>query len=463
LILRSDESFSVQSLIAAGLSPAEAERKARLFADNDLALGDGERLRWFVPGRIEVLGKHTDYAGGRSLLCAVERGFCVTAIPRVDDMMRVVDVGNQVEATFRVSEDQAGETRWRTYPATVARRVARNFSARDRRAGGDASALRGADVAFASDLPRAAGVSSSTALIIAIFTVLAEINQLEQHPAYRENIPTIDALASYLGCVENGRTFGTLIGDTGVGTRGGAQDHTAILRSIPGHLLRYAYSPPATEAVIPLPAGLTFAIGASGVAAEKTGAAKDQYNRAAEAVTAILDLWRDATGHDAPTLFDLTTSGKSNPAEPAAALAELRRVLAQSRHPRFTPDALIARLDHFVHEAIDIIPHASDALARGDLDAFGALVDDSQHSAERWLANQIPETIALARLARAHGALASSAFGAGFGGSVWALVRSRDASAFIAAWRRDYLDRFPAHTDLAQFFVTSPGPARIRL
>ena len=117
---------------------------------------------WFVPGRIEVLGKHTDYAGGRSLLCAVERGFCVTAIPRADDVMRVVDVGNQVEATFRVSEDQAGETRWRTYPATVARRVGAVTSAipgRDEeRLSGDGSrgsGLRGADIAFASDLPRA--------------------------------------------------------------------------------------------------------------------------------------------------------------------------------------------------------------------------------------------------------------------------------------------------------------------
>lgn len=445
-------------LIAAGLSPAEAERKARLFAENDRVLdawGHGERLRWFVPGRIEVLGKHTDYAGGRSLLCAVERGFCVAANPRADDVMRVVDVGNQVEATFRVSEDQAGETRWRTYPATVARRVARNFPARDA-LGAGAITLRGADIAFASDLPRAAGVSSSTALIIAIFTVLAEINQLERHPAYRENIPTLDALASYLGCVENGRTFGTLAGDTGVGTRGGAQDHTAILRAVPGHLVRYAYSPAAMEAVIPVPPGLTFAIGASGVAAEKTGAAKDQYNRAAEAVTAILDVWRDATGQDAPTLFDLVTPS----------LAELRPILAQSRHPRFTADALLARLDHFVHEAIDIIPHASDALARGDLDTFGTLVDDSQASAERWLANQIPETIALARLARlarSYGAVAASAFGAGFGGSVWALVSTPDAPAFIDAWRRDYLGRFPAHADLAQFFITTPGPARIRL
>jgi galactokinase len=308
--------------------------------------------------------------------------------------------------------------------------------------------------------------------------VLAEINQVEAHPAYRENIPTLDALASYLGCVENGRTFGTLAGDSGVGTRGGAQDHTAILRSIPGHLVRYAYSPSGIEAVIPLPSDLTFAIGASGVAAEKTGAAKDQYNCAAEAVTAILDLWRDATrdatghdAHEAPTLFDLIMRHESNSAgtgsagssETAPALAKLRHVIAASSHPRFTPDALRARLDHFVHEAIEIIPQASDALARGDLDAFGALVDDSQASAERWLGNQIPETIALARIARSHGAIAASAFGAGFGGSVWALVRSKDASAFIDAWRHDYLDRFPAHAGLAQFFVTTPGPARIRL
>jgi galactokinase len=458
LILRS-ESFSAQSLIGAGLSPAEAERKARLFEENERALrawgaSDGERLRWFVPGRIEVLGKHTDYAGGRSLLCAVERGFCVTAIARDDEVMRVVDAGNRVEAVFRVSEDQAAETRWRTYPATVARRVARNFAA-DARGGGS---LRGADIAFASDLPRAAGVSSSTALIIAIFTALAEINRLDEHPAYRENIPTIDALASYLGCVENGRTFGTLAGDTGVGTRGGAQDHTAILRAVPGHVVRYAYSPATMEAVVPLPGGLTFVIGASGVAAEKTGAAKDQYNRAAEAFTAILDVWREATGQDAPTLFDLVTR--------TSAPAETLDLLARSRHPRFTADALIARLDHFVHEAIDLIPHASDALARGDLDTFGALVDDSQSSAERWLANQIPETIALARLARSHGAVAASAFGAGFGGSVWALVRASDASdaaAFLDAWRRDYLGRFPAHADLAQFFVTTPGPPRIRV
>src|SRR5690606_2800068 len=45
---------------------------------------------WFVPGRVEILGKHTDYAGGRSLLAAVDLGHTVTARAREDRVLRVV-------------------------------------------------------------------------------------------------------------------------------------------------------------------------------------------------------------------------------------------------------------------------------------------------------------------------------------------------------------------------------------
>src|SRR5262249_3991142 len=77
---------TLDRLIAAGLSPAEAARKRALLE----RLGPGEH-RFFVPGRIEVLGKHTDYAGGRSLLCAVERGFCLAVSPRADRLLRIRD------------------------------------------------------------------------------------------------------------------------------------------------------------------------------------------------------------------------------------------------------------------------------------------------------------------------------------------------------------------------------------
>ena len=61
---------------------------------------------------------------------------------------------------------------------------------------------------------------------------------------------------------------------------------------------------------------------------------------------------------------------------------------------------------------------------------FGKLVDESQVAAEELLGNQVPETISLAKHARALGAYAASAFGAGFGGSVWALVSRSEAEQF---------------------------------
>src|SRR5512135_2845125 len=111
----------------------------------------GEPMSWFVPGRIEVFGKHTDYAGGRSLLCCVERGFHVVARPRPDRVVRIADAVLGVEASRVLSEaeETIGTESWTAYPSAVVRRIARNFP-------GD---LRGADIAFASDLPRSAGLS----------------------------------------------------------------------------------------------------------------------------------------------------------------------------------------------------------------------------------------------------------------------------------------------------------------
>ena len=81
-------------------------------------------------------------------------------------------------------------------------------------------------------------------------------------------------------------------------------------------------------------------------------------------------------------------------------------------------------------ESNEIVPRGGDFLANGDMKSFGASVDRSQLLAEKLLGNQTPETVELARSARAIGAAAASAFGAGFGGSVWALVSSSRADIF---------------------------------
>jgi galactokinase len=125
--------------------------------------------------------------------------------------------------------------------------------------------------------------------------------------------------------------------------------------------------------------------------------------------------------------------------------------------------ARLERAEQFLEEAGVIIPAAYEALAADDVGAFGRLVARSHHLAETKLKNQIAETIALAESARSNGAIAASAFGAGFGGSVWALVRAEDATRFVESWRSAYLQSFGAQRDAAAFFIARPGPAALRL
>ncbi|MCX6551201.1 MAG: galactokinase, partial [Acidobacteria bacterium] len=194
----------------------------------------------------------------------------------------------------------------------------------------------------------------------------------------------------------------------------------------------------------------------SGVVASKTGAALETYNRAPRSAGRVLELWQRASGQEDPTLEAAVASSDS-------AADEIRTVLAGATDSEFGVESLKARFAQFVLESRVIIPAAGAALAGGDLTRFGALVDRSQHAVETWLGNQVPETVDLARSARELGAMAASAFGAGFGGSVWALVPQSEVAAFAAAWAHGHRTRYPVAARRAVFFETHPGPAATRL
>ena len=102
-------------------------------------------------------------------------------------------------------------------------------------------------------------------------------------------------------------------------------------------------------------------------------------------------------------------------------------------------------------------------MSSGDIARVGELVDRSQQGVEQLLGNQVPETIWLARSARELGASAASAFGAGFGGSVWALVKSDRAEEFTKLWKERYDARFTQTARRSHFFETQAGPAMLRI
>lgn len=419
-----------------GLSSARAEAVAETLARCGAALdamGAGaERHSAWIPGRVELLGKHTDYAGGRSLLCAVDRGFAVRVATRTDAAVRAIDVttGERCELPLDGTASAPAGT-WAHHVAIVARRMARNFP----------ELARGVDFAFASDLPVAAGMSSSSALMIAVSVALAKSNELGASETFRTAIATREELAGYLGSIENGSSFRMLAGDAGVGTFGGSQDHVAILCAEPGQVLQFSFAPVRREAAYHFPRGHVLAIAASGVTAERSAGARDAYDRAATLVRELLARWNAEAGRDDASLAD---AARSDAAAPDRLRATAGALSAAHRD----------RLEQFLLESFELVPAAARVLAHGQPAELGAIVDRSQEAAEGWLHNQVPETIALARLARSHGALAASAFGAGFGGSVWALVASDAAADFTRAWHDAYAAEWPDAASRASFFVT---------
>lgn len=390
----------------------------------------------FIPGRIEFLGKHTDYCGGQSIVCAIDRGFYADIEPRNDAKVILTNRDANETISLSIGHPQIKPWHWAKYAAEVVTRLRKNFSGEKK--------LRGVNIAFHSDLPRSSGISSSSALMIMVFAGLAAANNLAERSEFTANISGECDLAEYLGCIENGQSFRKLHGSAGVGTFGGSQDHAAILLSRSGRLSRFGFAPLREEAVLDFPSDHSFIVASSGVVAAKTGAARERYNR-----VALLARSAAATSGFGGTLASVIER---------IGLDALRERIAKNSAD-YPAEELLKRVDQFYRESFEIIPAVSDLLAASKISEIGDLVDASQKGAELLLGNQVEETVYLQRTARSMGAICSSAFGAGFGGSVYAVVKSSDAEAFLAGWQKAYLGKFPQRTAKAKFFITHPSHA----
>lgn len=392
--------------------------------------------RFFVPGRLEVFGKHTDYAGGRSLLAAVDRGITIELTDGTDGITAITTASPDSLTVHAHREPVLPSGHWGGYLQAVVDRLALNFGE-----------LRPARLEIDSNLPLASGMSSSSALVVAMALALARHNGFDQTDAWRDNITSDIDLAGYMASFENGMTFGTLEGVKGVGTFGGSEDHTAMLCCRADHLTQFSFCPIVEHESVEFRPEWSFVVAVSGVLAEKTGSALELYNRASLQTREIVEAWNSATGRQDITISDALGSNED-------ALEGLRTIVSHS------PE-LDARLRAFLVESEELIPAATAALATGDLEGFGHLSDRSQRNADENLGNQVPETNRLQELARELGAHGAAGFGAGFGGSVWALTRTEDAEEFARDWLARYVAEHPEVDGRAVTLVTRPGgPAR---
>ena len=277
-----------------GCAQETASEKAALFAEAaDVLVAAGADLStaakaYFVPGRVEVMGKHTDYAGGRSLLAAISKAFCVVTVDREDEMCRFFSTakpGDDVTLPMSATLEPKQGGHWTNYPATALRRLSANFPG-----------LKGVDCSIACDIPAASGMSTSSAIICAVFLAVNGRNNLRARPEFKANISSEEELWEYLGCNENGQSFNGLVGDKGVGTFGGSEDHTAIMSCTAGKLNLFSYCPTRSEGVVTWPKGVKFVIGVSGQVAEKTGDKMADYNDASLLAKEAAKVYCTATG-----------------------------------------------------------------------------------------------------------------------------------------------------------------------
>lgn len=200
-----------------------------------------------APGRINLIGEHIDYHRLPVLPMALRQRVQITFEPRGDSVIRASSEGygaREFECSPDLEPVAAGD--WENYLRAAALAVARKW--------GEG---RGIDASITSNLPPAAGLSSSSALLVAFTCALMDANGRNAN---------FDELMEILPEAEH---F--------VGTRGGGMDHAAILASREGYASLVGFDPPSIRHIA-IPSDWAFLVIDSCVRAEKSGAARERYN-----------------------------------------------------------------------------------------------------------------------------------------------------------------------------------------
>jgi len=246
---------------------------------------------------------------------------------------------------------------------------------------------RGGDLFVGSEVPVAAGLSSSSALVNSILLALLDLSDIEVDPI---ELATVAADAEQY-----------------VGTRGGGMDQAISMCAREGHAARIEFEPLRVTPV-PIPDGWRFLVADSGVQAHKSGGARDTYNARRAAVERSLEIVGAALGEDEAERSYVHLLASYSP----DALLEFATEVLD--------EPLLRRFRHVVSEA-DRTRRAEAAMRADDRAEFGRLMDGSHASLRDDFEVSGPELDRLVAIARAAGALGARLTGAGMGGCIVAL------------------------------------------
>ena len=368
-----------------------------------------------APGRANLIGEHIDYNGLAVLPMAIDRSITLMARPRPDRTVRIHNVDPRFDSlTFELSDviPPAPQGDWGNYVRAAAQAVCQ-----------DHPGVRGVDAVIGSDLPTAAGLSSSSALVVASALALLHAGGLP---------------------IDRGGLMGRLAeAERYVGLRGGGMDQAICLGARAGTAAHIRFDPLALDTV-GIPAEWRFVVASSLVPARKSAEARVVYNRrteecrqAAKEVVSRLEL---PLGTGYPALL-----ARFDTDELLAVAGELG------------DQQLAWRFRHVVTEARRV-DQAVSALIAKSLVTFGDLMTASHASLRDDYQVSCSELDHLVDLARESGAVGARLTGAGLGGCIIALGTVETVPAMLQRLDRDFYRGRVANTDLdAVRFVAVPG------
>jgi galactokinase len=358
-----------------------------------------------APGRVNLIGEHTDYNGLPVFPMALQRDIALAFRARDDALVRIVDVDAQYGRREFAIEDviapypRGARGDWGNYAKCAAQELRKRYRI-----------AHGIEAAIHGDIPSAAGLSSSSAMVVAITLALVHANELDVD---RTTLMSLTAEAErYVGTHSGGMDQAISLG----GRRGEA----AVIEFEP---LRLTH--------VRVPTDWRFVIANTLVRAEKSGAAQRAYNeRTRECREALKQFTERSTARE--------LASASSHRERAARYVDLVREvplesLLEAANTAL-PDLLRRRFRHAVSEG-KRVEAARSAMLAVDIDRFGALMNDSHASLRDDYEVSCIELDRLTEVARSSGARGARLTGAGFGGCIVALCELGRVDSLTAALR----------------------------